>query len=115
VHGLRRLGLPVFARGTNPMSGSTTARTALNQPVTCGGVDVRPGDVVFADDDGMVIAPPARLEAALETGEAIARAERAILGALGRGERLHDLTSYAEHLAALDRGEPSSLAFRVEG
>ena len=114
VHGLRRLGLPVFARGTIPMSGSTVSRARLREPVRCGGVDVRPGDVVFADDDGIVIAPAGQLEAALETGEAIARAERAILEALGRGERLHDLTSYDEHVARLDRGEPSALAFRVD-
>ncbi len=114
VHGLRRLGLPVFARGTIPMSGSTVSRAPLRRPVRCGGVDVQPGDVVFADDDGIVIAPAERLEAALEQGEAIARAERAILEALGRGEPLHDRTSYAEHVAALDRGEPSSLAFRVD-
>jgi 4-hydroxy-4-methyl-2-oxoglutarate aldolase len=114
VHGLRRLGLPVFARGTIPMSGSTVSRAALRRPVSFGGVDVRPGDIVFADDDGIVIAPAARLEAALETGEAIARAERAILEALRRGERLHDLTSYDEHVAQLDRDEPSALAFRVD-
>lgn len=115
VHGLRRLRLPVFARGTIPMSGSTVSRAALGEPVRCGGVDVAAGDVVFADDDGIVIAPPERLEAALETGEEIARAERAMLEAMGRGERLHDLTTYDEHVARLDRGESSALAFRVDG
>ena len=50
--GLRRNGLPVFARGTIPRSGGTVARTPLNEPVSCGGVDVNPGDIVFADDDG---------------------------------------------------------------
>ncbi|HEX2411235.1 MAG TPA: RraA family protein [Solirubrobacteraceae bacterium] len=114
VQGLRRLGLPVFARGTIPMSGSTVARTALRSPVVCGGVPVAAGDVVFADDDGIVIAPTARLSAALEGGEAIGRAERAILKAMGRGERLHDLTTFDEHVGRLDRGEPSALAFRVD-
>jgi 4-hydroxy-4-methyl-2-oxoglutarate aldolase len=114
VQGLRRLGLPVFARGTTPMSGSTVSRAALREPVVCGGVDVSAGDIVFADDDGIVIAPPARLSAALEAGEAIGRAERAILAAMGRGERLHDLTTFDEHVASLDRGEPSALAFRVD-
>ena len=42
VAGLRRIGLPVFARGTIPRSGGTVARTPLNEPVTCGGVDVEP-------------------------------------------------------------------------
>ena len=114
VAGLRRLGLPVFARGTIPASGSTVSRTALRTPVRCGGVDVRPGDMVFADDDGVVIATPERMAAALETAEAIGRAERAMLAAMGRGEALHDQTSYTEHVAALDAGEDSALAFTID-
>jgi 4-hydroxy-4-methyl-2-oxoglutarate aldolase len=114
VAGLRRLGLPVFARGTIPMSGSTVARTALRAPIRCGGVDVSPGDVVFGDDDGIVIASPDRIARALDAAEGIARGERAILEAMARGEALHDLTTYREHVARLDRGEPSALAFRVD-
>src|SRR4051794_16170808 len=61
--GLRRVGLPVFARGTTPMAGSTASRAALRTRVRCGGVDVAPGDLVFADDDGVVIAPVERMAA----------------------------------------------------
>jgi regulator of RNase E activity RraA len=76
--------------------------------VEVGGLRVQPGDVVFADDDGVVIAPSSRIEAALETAEAIGRAERAILGS---GASLHDQTNYAAHVERLDRGEETSLAF----
>jgi len=114
VHGLRRLGLPVFARGTIPRSGSTLSRSTLRAAVRCGGVDAAAGDMVFGDDDGVVIAPPERIAAALDAAEAIARAERAILAAIGRGEALHDQTNYGEHAARLDRGEPSALAFEVD-
>jgi 4-hydroxy-4-methyl-2-oxoglutarate aldolase len=114
VAGLRRLGLPFFARGTVPASGSTVSRAALNQRVRCGGVDVAPGDIVFGDDDGLVIAGPDRMLAALDGGEAIARAEAALLAAMGDGRALHDLTNYAEHAAALDEGRESRLEFRVD-
>ena len=114
VAGLRRLGLPFFARGTVPASGSTVSRAALRQRVRCGGVDVGPGDIVFGDDDGLVIASPDRLAAALDGGEAIARAERAMLDAMAAGRPLHELTSYAEHVAALDDGRESALEFRVD-
>ena len=113
LQGLRRVGLPVFARGTVPMSGSTVSRAAVNGPVSCGGIEVQPGDVVFGDDDGLVIAPAQRILPALETAGAIARSERAILAAMERGEPLHDLTTYAEHVGALDAGLESRLAFRV--
>ena len=113
VHGLRRLRLPVFARGTTPRSGSTVARRAPGEPIPCGGVEVAPGDLVVADDDGVVIAPPARIAAALEAAERIGRAERAMLAAMREGTPLHDLTNHAEHVARLDAGQESRLEFRV--
>ena len=114
LQGLRRIGLPVFARGTTPRSGATVSRAPLGQTVSCGGVEVHPGDIVFGDDDGVLIAAAERIEAALETAEAIGRSERAILSAQARGEGLHPLTNHEEHVAALDRGEASALAFRID-
>ena len=111
VAGLRRVGLPVFARGTIPASGTTVSRAPLRSRVRCGGLDVAPGDIVFGDDDGVVIAAAGRIEAALATGEAIGRAESAILGS---GGSLHAQTNYAAHVAALDRGESSALAFEPD-
>jgi 4-hydroxy-4-methyl-2-oxoglutarate aldolase len=113
LRGLRRIGLPVFARGTTPRSGTTVSRAALGAPIACGGIEVSPGDIVFGDDDGLVIATAKRIEAALETAELIGRSERAILAAQARGHALHDLTNHQEHVEALDRGEASALAFRV--
>jgi 4-hydroxy-4-methyl-2-oxoglutarate aldolase len=115
VRGLRRIGLPVFARGTTPRSGTTVSRAALGARIVCGGVEVSPGDVVFGDDDGLLIAASQRIVAALDTAETIARSERAILAAQARGEALHGLTNHDEHVAALERGEASALAFRVDG
>jgi 4-hydroxy-4-methyl-2-oxoglutarate aldolase len=115
LRGLRRIGLPVFARGTSPRSGTVVSRAPLGATVACGGVAVSPGDIVFGDDDGVLVATADRIAAALHDAEAIGRAERAILAAQARGEALHELTNHAEHVAALDRGEASALAFRVDG
>lgn len=114
LRGLRRIGLPVFARGTTPRSGTTVSRAALGATVSCGGIAVSPGDIVFGDDDGLLIATAERISAAVETAETIGCSERAILAAQARGEPLHGLTNHDEHVAALDRGEPSALAFRVD-
>jgi 4-hydroxy-4-methyl-2-oxoglutarate aldolase len=115
LRGLRAIVLPVFARGTTPRSGTTKSRAAPGATIACGGVELSPGDIVFGDDDGVLIATPDRIAAALETAELIARGERAILAAQARGEALHGLTNHDEHVAALDRGEASALAFRVDG
>ena len=115
VAGLRRVGLPVFARGTTPNSGTTVSRAPLRGRVRCGGVEIAAGDIVFGDDDGVVASPAERIAAALEAAEAIGRAEQAILAAIPRGTPLHDLTNFGDHVARLDRGEDSALAFRVDG
>ena len=114
VAGLRKLGLPVFARGTIPASGGTVSRAPLDAPVQMANLRVSPGDIVFADDDGVVIAPAAQIEAALETGEFIGRAERAMLEGMAAGTPLHDMTNHAAHTKRLDAGEDSALAFEVD-
>jgi regulator of RNase E activity RraA len=113
LRGLREIGLPVFARGTTPRSGTTVSRAAPGATIAVGGVDVSPGDIVFGDDDGLLIAPEERIAAALAGAERIATSERAILAAQSGGEALHALTNYDEHVAALNRGEASGLEFRV--
>ncbi len=115
LRGLREIGLPVFARGTTPRSGTTVSRAPSGATILCGGVEVSPGDIVFGDDDGVAVAPAERFEAALEVAEHIGRSERAMLAAVRRDEAtLHELTNWAEHVAALDRGDESSLRFEVD-
>ena len=48
---------PVFARGVIPVAGSKAAVVPLGTPVRCGSVIVRAGDVVVADDEGVVVTP----------------------------------------------------------
>ena len=52
------IGFPVFATGARPVDsmGRLTVY-AHSVPVRCGGVTVRPGDLVFAEPDGIVVVP----------------------------------------------------------
>jgi regulator of RNase E activity RraA len=111
--GLRRVGLPVYARGTTPMAGSTRDAGSFGGPVAIGGVSVHPGDVVVGDEDGLVIAPADRLAAALPAALEIERAEAALLRGMAEGRPLADMTNADEHLAALAAGAGSVLRFTV--
>lgn len=68
---------PVFARGVIPIPGGKDAVGVLNGPVRCGGVEVRPGDLVVADEEGIVVVPAARAEAVLAAAEARAAKDAA--------------------------------------
>ncbi|MFE4973953.1 RraA family protein [Kitasatospora sp. NPDC056651] len=57
---IREAGFPVFARGVIPIPGTKKALGGLGEPVRCGGVLVRPGDIVVADEEGVVVTPADR-------------------------------------------------------
>jgi 4-hydroxy-4-methyl-2-oxoglutarate aldolase len=62
---VREMGFPVFARGVIPFPGNKTAVAPLNGPIRCGGVNVNGGDIVVADEEGIVVTPSIRHEQAL--------------------------------------------------
>jgi len=69
---LRALALPVYARGVIPSSSvGRYASVARDIPVTCGGVTVRPGDIIVAGEDGVVVVPAERAEAVLKRAQEI--------------------------------------------
>lgn len=50
--------LPVFARHMTPLTGRSRLQlAAIGEPIRCGGVRVRSGDVVVADGSGVVVVP----------------------------------------------------------
>ena len=62
---LREIGMPVFARGTVCGAGDKDGPGEVNFPISCGGVVVNPGDLIFADDDGVVVIPKDDIEEAI--------------------------------------------------
>ena len=73
-----QIGLPVFARGLTPNSPFKDGPGKVNVPVDCGGVTVRPGDIVVGDADGVVVVPQELAETVLERVSAIHAKEAAI-------------------------------------
>lgn len=58
---MKGMGIPIFARGTDPYSGGHTLYPVdFNIPIQCGGVAVFPGDLILGDDDGIMVIPRGR-------------------------------------------------------
>jgi 4-hydroxy-4-methyl-2-oxoglutarate aldolase len=55
-------------------------------PVVCAGVQIKPGDVVVADDDGVVVVPRIEAEAVAKASEEREKKEAASRGRLEKGE-----------------------------
>jgi 4-hydroxy-4-methyl-2-oxoglutarate aldolase len=68
---------PIFARGVVPIPGAKETLGELNVPIVCGGVVVSPGDIVVADEEGIVIIERESGQEVLERAQAIAAVEAA--------------------------------------
>jgi len=107
VDGIDEVGLPAFARGAHPATGSNNGPGAINVPVQCGGVTVSPGDVVRADGSGVVVVPRERLAEVVALARAVDERETAWRAAIAGGESLPSATGIDALLAELrTREEP---------
>ena len=61
-------------------------RGTVNAPVTLGGIPVSPGDLILADDDGIVVLTPEDARAHLEAALAMVRAEEGWEAQLATGQ-----------------------------
>lgn len=77
---IRKLQFPVFSRGVVPSTTVNHYRFAgVNVPVTCAGVRVNPGDIIAADEDGVVVVPRAHAADVLKKAEELDNTEHSMI------------------------------------
>lgn len=69
LEGIFPLGMPVYYRGAHPTAIRNVMLTGYNIPIRIGKATVMPGDVVFADREGVWFIPPHLVEKVLEYAE----------------------------------------------
>jgi 4-hydroxy-4-methyl-2-oxoglutarate aldolase len=89
VRAIRGMGFPVFHGGIGPLDSKGRGKVMqYDVTIACAGVEVRPGDFIFGDADGVIVVP--RAIAAEAVGRALAKraGEEETLAALQAGEKL---------------------------
>ncbi|MFG1791302.1 RraA family protein [Nocardia sp. NPDC049149] len=110
---VRDCPLPIYSRFVTPMAGTTADLGELQIPVECGGVQVTPGELILADEEGVIVVDPGRIEALLDAAAGVKAAEAGVVEKLDAGSTLSEAVNVVAHAEALRRGEPSALAFLV--
>ncbi|TWF82135.1 4-carboxy-4-hydroxy-2-oxoadipate aldolase [Pseudonocardia hierapolitana] len=97
---LRDMGFPVWSRHVSAFGTVKETLGSVNVGLVCAGQWVEPGDVVLADDDGVVVVPRARAADVLRASRAREEKEARSRERYARGELSLDVNAMRAALAA---------------
>jgi 4-hydroxy-4-methyl-2-oxoglutarate aldolase len=86
AHEITEMRFPLWSRAISAKGTVKATIGSVNVPLVCAGVQVNPGDVVVADDDGVVMVPRVDAEAVAKAGEEREKKEAASRARLEKGE-----------------------------
>lgn len=91
VRQIERMGFPVFSTGMRPVDSLGRGMiVSYGEPISCGGVLVNEGDIVFADVDGVVVIPRAVEDEVIRRAREKVTGEHAMRARLLEGKTLRE-------------------------
>lgn len=98
---LKELGFPVWSRAVSAKGTVKAVLGNVNLPVVCAGVTVHAGDVIVADDDGVVVVPHGNADAIAQLAAQRLAKESKSRERLGAGELSLDINAMRPNLERL--------------
>ncbi len=113
VKELRKINFPIYSRFVTPVSGTTSKIFETQVKITCGGVPVFPGEIIFGDDDGIIVIGENEINDILDIAEEIQVKENMALSKMKNNESLINMLNFTEHYSKLSNNQKSKLTFTI--
>ena len=102
VDQVRELGMPVWSTNIWPIHPDKNGHGFVNAPVVCKGVQVRPGDLIIADGDGVICVPRDDASSIMDAAEARMKKEDLAAEKVQNGEAVWSLSGAADIYTKLE-------------
>ncbi len=113
VKQIRKIRFPVYARYQTPLAGGASKIFKTQIRISCGGVPVSPGDIIFGDDDGIVVMSEQEISSILDIAESVQKVEEQVMKKLEEGSSLFQLMNFSGHYEKIRKGQDSKLIFTL--
>ncbi|MGK3751351.1 MAG: 4-hydroxy-4-methyl-2-oxoglutarate aldolase [Bacillariaceae sp.] len=106
----------IYATSVTPYSGTTDSPGKTQEVVTCGGIEVRPGDIVVGDDDGIIVGEASTFSKLIPIAKKIQQIESKLIAGITSSEEksLASMTNLEDHVRHRLEGKLSNLEFRIQ-
>jgi 4-hydroxy-4-methyl-2-oxoglutarate aldolase len=101
VRALHEINFPVWSRAISSQGTVKATLGSVNIPVVCAGAAIDPGDVIVADDDGVVVVKRTAVNAVADASAKRVAKEEATRKRLANGESGLDVYGWRQKLTAL--------------
>lgn len=102
IDDIEEMAYPVYSRGISPKGSYKSHPGSINVPISCGGLEVHPGDIIVGDAEGIVKVKPENASAVLEAAEQKLDDEVALWERIENGEYIYDVSGHDDAYNALD-------------
>lgn len=88
---IKKLGFPLWSRFITPNAGQPHGHGELNGEISCGGQKVSPGDIIVADEVGVIVVEKVRAREILEKAKEISLMEKRYKAEIKKGKTLSEI------------------------